>query len=668
MQGRYSTRLGLPILLAVITLAIGGCGTVVRGPGGAAGVPAAVQHATTMEQAGDFRGAARAYQQAAAHAQPPQRQNWQLRAADDLLQAKDIAAAKQALATIDTTHLPATYEVRKRLLGAKIAMAENSPEQALKLIPPLPSQLPLDLRVRGLRLQAEAYQASGNLLESARTRVQLDPLLKDPQAIARNRRATWGSLNGLSALALQRLRLQPPPDVLSGWMELAYILKQAALKPAELQAKIAQWRARYPNHPADSLLDQLLSQYQQLQRHPHHIALLLPLSGGLSDAAAAIRNGFLAAYYRQPAKQRQADIRIYDTTARGSNIWSVYNEAVQNGADFIVGPLDKDAVTTLAKAGKLDVPVLALNFSDAPDLQPPDNFYQFSLSPTDEARQVAERASSDGMIRAVAIVPNGDWGTRVLDAFSKRFTQLGGEILDQERYNVADNDFSVPIRHMLELDKSRERYNMLRRITGRDIKFEPRRRQDVDFVFMAAFPRQARLIVPQLRFYHAADVPVYSTSAAYSGTVDPNDDSDLDGIVFCDMPWTLDGNGAADPLHAQVSNLWPRSLERFSRLYAFGIDAFDLLPYLRWLHQDPSERLAGETGSLYMDKQNRVHRSLQWARMVDGKPHLIQQPTPAADTSAPSTGTGTAGKPVAPAIRAASPTPPAVQSAPQPPH
>ncbi len=643
MQASQPGTLRLAMLLAAAML-LNACAPI--GGGTRSGNTAADQ-AAQLQLQGQYTAAADAYLRAAAGAaNSTERQDYQLRAVDALLQAGDTQRAKAVLAKIERSGLNRPLAERRALAAAGVAMAENKPEQALLLLPQLAPDSPLDVRVRALQLRARADQATGNLFDSVRTRVQLQPLLQNPQAQQENLRATWGTLNGLPADALERLRTAPAPDVLSGWLELAHIVKTSGASADMLNAAIAAWRQRYPNHPADTMLEQLLAQQREFRQRPRHIALLLPLTGTLADAAAAVRDGFLAAYYAQPAAQRKSSIRVYDTGAPNANIWGLYSKAVKDGADFIVGPLDKAAVTTLARGSKLDVPILALNFADAtnPNGAPPaDNFFQFSLSPEDEARQIAERASLEGLNHAATIVPDGDWGTRLLTAFTQRFQQLGGVVVTQARYNVANSDFSTPIRQMLNLDQSRARYRALRSITGRDIKFETRRRQDVDFVFMAAFPRQARLIAPQLRFYHASGLPVYATSHVYDGTPDPRDDRDMDGVAFCDMPWTLVQGAAESPLHTQIDALWPQSSERFPRLYAFGVDAFDVMPYLRWLRQQPYERYAGETGSLYLDQTNHVHRTLLWARFIDGSADIIQQPVTPKAVTVPGAASGSPG-------------------------
>ena len=75
-----------------------------------------------------------------------------------------------------------------------------------------------------------------------------------------------------------------------------------------------------------------------------------------------------------------------------------------DGAQFVVGPLSKPAVSKLMTEGAITVPTLTLNFAYQTDPLPA-NLYQISLSPEDEARQVAERAWLDGHNQAISVVP-----------------------------------------------------------------------------------------------------------------------------------------------------------------------------------------------------------------------------------------------------------------------
>ncbi|MGH8362247.1 MAG: penicillin-binding protein activator, partial [Gammaproteobacteria bacterium] len=262
--------------------------------------------------------------------------------------------------------------------------------------------------------------------------------------------------------------------------------------------------------------------------------------------------------------------------------------------------------------------------------------FQFGLPPEDEAAQVANRVIAESLKRGVALVPQGDWGTRVLNAFAARFTQLGGTLLGTQTYTPGANDFSVPITRLLNLNDSQYREEQLAAFLGTSLQFEPRRRQDIQFIFLAANASDAKLIRPQLRFFHAINVPVYATSQVYQpGT--PADD-DFDGITFDDMPWTLETSGAAASTRATVSALWPNNFSGNSRLYALGFDAWRLIPLL-YKRNVFNISVQGMTGLLSMTPDGRIHRQLDWAAFNNGTPQLLAPVVPPTPVLAGAPGT-----------------------------
>jgi outer membrane PBP1 activator LpoA protein len=217
------------------------------------------------------------------------------------------------------------------------------------------------------------------------------------------------------------------------------------------------------------------------------------------------------------------------------------------------------------------------------------------------------------------LYPKSNWGTRVFDAFRIRWEQLGGKLLEAQSYNSAEHDFSAPIQALLNVTDSKQRHRALQRVLGTKIEFEPRRRQDAGFIFLAAKSQLARQVRPQLQFHRAANLPVYTTSHAYSGVPAPKMDLDLEGITFPDIPWLLMAGENNQSLKKEL----PKKLAAYGRLFAMGIDAYELLPHLARLEMDSGETLDGKTGILYLDRQKQVHRQLVWARMKGGKPKVI---------------------------------------------
>ena len=174
------------------------------------------------------------------------------------------------------------------------------------------------------------------------------------------------------------------------------------------------------------------------------MALLLPLSGSNATAGKAIQNGFFGAYFSAVAGLQDAQqIRVYDVNETGG-ARQAYTLAVDEGAEFVVGPLLRRNVNDLARELLLPVPVLTLNFLPDDYLAPP-GLFQFALAPEDEAASAARRAMADGNKRAVALVPNNEWGRRVLTSFSTELEALGGTLLDYRSYQPSNQDFSVEI-------------------------------------------------------------------------------------------------------------------------------------------------------------------------------------------------------------------------------
>ncbi len=591
---------------------------------------AAASEGRALEAQGQYDAAIDAYLQAAAQSQPPLKGGLQLHAVRVLLQQQRVQRAQQLLSTIDQNALSPVDRIRATLYGAQLALAVGDADQALRMSADVGPQAPADLYAQVLQLRAQAYDALGNYVEAARARVQLAPSLASDEARQQNRNGIWASVSQLSPAALEQLLTASQPGDLTGWLELAAIVKRAGRDFQILQQQLGGWRDHYPQHPANGeFLDQLTAQLQKLGTRPGAVALILPLQGSLAAAGSAIRDGFMAAYYGdRGAEHNTNSVRVYDSSGFGGDIWSLYQRALDDGAQAIVGPLDKRLVSTLARAGELQVPVLALNSSENDAEPAPANLYQFGLPPEDEARQIAERAAAEGLERAVALVPQGDWGTRILSALQQRMQQLGGQVLEYQTYDPSQTDFSDPIQRLLNLDRSEQRFQELRQITRRDIKFEPRRRQDAQFVMIAAYPLQARLIAPQLRFFRATDLPVYATSHVFTGEVDTENNRDMDGVMFCDMPWELNPDDKAAHLRQQLQSNWPQAMQRYARLFALGIDAYGVLPYLGWLREQSYERYPGVTGTLYLDEHRHMHRNLQWARYVNGRATLIESPMP----------------------------------------
>ena len=349
------------------------------------------------------------------------------------------------------------------------------------------------------------------------------------------------------------------------------------------------------------------------------MALLLPLTGRQSAAAIAVRDGFLTAYYSLPAAGRPA-LRIYDTGQM--NVIAALNEATQDGAGFIVGPLTREEVTAAAGYNGPRPAMLALNAVTAPHAG--NALYQYALSPEDEARQVARRVVADGNRAGVALVPSGEWGRRVLAAFTQELNAAGGQLLDMATYDAGSTDYAAAISQVLRINESESRDKRLESVLGTRLTFQPRRRGDVGFIFSPGQAEAERLLRPQLKFYFAGDIPTYATADAFEPSSSAN--QDLDGLIFPDAPWLL-GSALVDGVRDATNAAWPAGGPRRSILFAFGFDAARLAAQLRALPPQSGNATSlavdGLTGHLTIAADGRVLRDLMWAQIRNGEPKLL---------------------------------------------
>jgi outer membrane PBP1 activator LpoA protein len=610
--------------LIALVAALSGCpGAGVRPSGERA--PDA-QAAEKLVRAGDHRSAAQMFERLATTATPPEQAQFQLRAAEQWLAAGSRQDAERVLTALGPGLLPDQSRTRT-LLMAEVAIAAGQPDRALQLLRELPAPATPEASARVLQLQARAEFARGDAVAGTRTFLARERWLQGADAIAANRTEL---ADNLRVAAGRGVPLKAPPGsdlLLAGWLDFGNVLNELSRNPLGASAKVREWRTRFPLHPANSaVLDDALRASAVTLEYPAQIALLLPLSGRQQAAGTAVRDGFLSGYFQHEAAQRPR-VRVYDVASEP--IATAYQRALADGAQFVVGPLTKDDVSATADFADGKVPVLALNFL-AEGRPAPSGFYQFALSPEDEARQVARRVVADGHMRGVALVPTGEWGSRVAAAFTDELTVLGGELITRSIYNPEESDYTSVIQQSLRLSDSRERHARLANTLGMKLEFEPRRRADVQFIFVAAQPSQGRLIRPQLRFHYAGDVPMYTTSDAFEPDEAAN--VDLDGVMFPDMPWMISSDAVSEELRESVRQAWPARASRRGRLYAFGFDAYRLIPALRSGVRGTASPIGGVTGRLTIDNEGRVRRELDWAVMKDGQPRMLALAPPAPAT------------------------------------
>ncbi|WP_062268924.1 penicillin-binding protein activator [Endozoicomonas arenosclerae] len=443
-----------------------------------------------------------------------------------------------------------------------------------------------------------------------------------------NRDAFWETLLNAPEERLITLGNQTSNETMKGWLELALVYRPGKSLDQQLN-DLSAWRNRWQNHPAITYLPKDISALQVASTNqPDKITLLLPVSGPLASAGRAIRDGFLAAYYQNLSDSGEniPEVTVMDTN--GKNVIELANEAKNQGTELIIGPLDKINVSLLKENTPEGVTVLALNTledSSSHNAQK-DSFFEYGLATEDEARAVARRGILDGHRRVLILRPETSWGDRATNSFVSEWTSLGGEIAGISEFN-SKTEFSQLAGQALLVDESQKRAKELNRILREKLGFEPRRRHDVDMIYMPSNPKEARQLKPALSYQFAGKLPVYATSSAYSGRVSPSRDQDLDNLRVPVMNWYLPDNKGH--LESNIRATWSSARGQYGSLYAMGADAFTLYPRLQQLASLPGSRLEGLTGLLSINSTHHVERELSWQVFRNGR--LRPLPIPVQD-------------------------------------
>lgn len=537
------------------------------------------------------------------------------------LNRKDDAA--DVLNLIDVSYLAPSLRFDIAKLQAETALNQNKPELALEKLERfnrLSKQKILAAQeIAILELRAQAFNQQHQYFDEAKQLIRLSMLLESNAAKQPVHDKIWSKLLQIDNTRLTQLVGNNNTYYEQGWLELANELSKNTQLDTQYKA-INNWSLLWEAHPALTLPPSALAGLDKQAFTAQKIAVLLPLEGKLARPANAIKEGLMMAHLRsQQPGQSSPELLFLDSEQINTPIQlaTIVNE---QQIDFIIGPLTKDYVTTLATDNHINIPILALNYTEN-DIQTREGIYQFGLSAEDEAGQIADKAWSDGVRNAAVLIPNTSWGEKINAAFIERFNALGGRVVHTGTFGEIE-DFSQHISQFLSTDKSKERYKKLRKVAySRKIEFEEHPRQDIDAIILTALPNDARQLNTMLAFNFAGDIPIYATSHLYSGRLNPVQDQDLNNITFVGTPWNLKPPSQDKVL---ISQQRKDTNSRFGRLYALGLDAYRIYPYLKQLSALPGTQIDGETGRLSIQQGGKVSRGLTWAVYKDGTPQIIE--------------------------------------------
>ena len=170
---------------------------------------------------------------------------------------------------------------------------------------------------------------------------------------------------------------------------------------------------------------------------PPVIAILLPLTGQLSEIGEAMKNGAELAI-KDKGLVGTFETRIYDTRSNNTGAQAAATKALQEGAKVILGPLRGEAIAPVSRlASRRRVNVVSFS-NDITRATP--NAYIMGITPEAVTKRVLEYSARRGQPRIAVVAPSDTYGRAAADAANGLARYVGAEIVFTETYPADAND------------------------------------------------------------------------------------------------------------------------------------------------------------------------------------------------------------------------------------
>ena len=594
-----------------------------------------------------------------------QRDTLLLQAADLYLQNQQPVLAQQVLFEVKEDGISSANQSYYSLLITKAYtdLPGAAPEELLAM---LHNVIETDeTAYQKAELQTKLYSQQGNLAAAANS--VLKTRLSDEQKVEQ----VWKWITSLPKESLDAIGEEYP--ALAPFLTLRELTEQYASSPIKLANNLQQFTQVYRGHVLENALPEDVVKASKLtDAGANDIAVLLPLSGRLARSGQVVKDGIMAAYYTDVEKRQDEHLlprlRFIDTNGADSQ------ELITEIGDtkFIIGPLLKETIESLIPNLPIGVNVLALNRpEELPDsslrqstsysiatqradvdneasnvdlaepktqdeigaLDLPVSLNYYGLAPEDEARQLAELIFKKGYRAPIVIAAQNSLYQRMDRTFKTHWKELNSAE-NKQRANITSvtfndsNSLREGITQALDVAQSNERINQIEYMTNDEVYNMPRSRRDIDAIVAFASPQDTELLNPiieaSLNPFDGKQVPVYATSRSMDYDSGKNQWRDLQNVHFIDMPWLMPSH-KWQPLEQEVQQAWENQNTMQKRLFAFGFDAYQLLPQLGMLNTLKYLSHDGLTGNLSLNQRGEVVRKQPQAIIRNEKVRMLSE-------------------------------------------
>jgi len=416
----------------------------------------------------------------------------------------------------------------------------------------------------------------------------------------------WLSLINLSQWQVTQLVKLNPTSV-KGWRQLLGYAHKFGDDSQQFARYIKQWQRSFPTHPGHRIVEKIQETNITASVNNNVIAVILPLSGKQKAAGNAAQQGILAAY------QQHKDKQLHFIDSNKVAIDTLQTTFDELNVEQVIGPLLKPNVERYIEMA-YQLPTLLLNLPST--VQLPEHYSALSMRPEDEAIQAATTLSSRSYQHPLIISTKDNVSQRITQSFVEQWQLITGEA-PEVIYLDQPNKMQDELKESLDVHLSQERINQLKVRMRQNIKTEARNRRDIDMIYLVGSPKDSRLLKPYIDVNispFAELVPIFSSSRSHGTNTNESDNRDLSGLVFTEIPWLLPSKQQNRALVQTSKQLWPKRTESLEKIFAMGFDSYALASKLPAMKQLPYVRHYGQTGTLKLNDDNILTRSLLWGR------------------------------------------------------
>ena len=228
---------------------------------------------------------------------------------------------------------------------------------------------------------------------------------------------------------------------------------------------------------------------------------------------------------------------------------------------------------------------------------------EFNINREMDIKNLLNIAKKNGDVRAIII---DDSTTKDKDIIKRTWKNMEGEVISSVSSEKRISSQKL-LSEILLLEQSEIRSRKLSRIIGLKLNNVPRRREDIDSVFLSTSLPNARSLKPALEYNFADKISVYLIPSWSENSHLTDNELDLENVIISEMPFFMNTNISFKRI----------DLTNNSRNYAIGYDTYELALLL---DSNPKRKFNyfGLTGLIKNDYSLIKKKSLH-AKVVNGK-------------------------------------------------